>query len=248
MAYQTILVVDDEPHIVEVVRDYLEQAGFRVLIARDGQTALTMIRRERPDLIVLDLMLPGQMTGLDVCRGVRQEPDLADVPIVMLTAHVEESGQPVGVQAGLELGIDDYVTKPFSPRELVACVQAVLGRHGRPGSISSIVRVGELVMNLTARSVTVGGRPVPLTPTEFDLLAVLVRHPGCSFTRAQLISRVYDAAYAGYERAIDLHIEHLRQKIEPDPREPRYVLTACSGGYQLGEIENVRIEASSIDL
>jgi two-component system alkaline phosphatase synthesis response regulator PhoP len=245
MAYQTILVLDDEPHIVEVVRDYLEQAGFRVLSARDGQTALALVRREHPDLIVLDLMLPGRMDGLDVCRSVRQGPDLADVPIVMLTAHVEELGQPVGVQAGLELRIDDYVTKPFSPRELVACVQAVLSRHGRPGSISSIVRVGELVMNLTARSVTVGGRPVPLTPTEFDLLAVLVRHPGRSFTRAQLISRVYDAAYAGYDRAIDLHIEHLRQKIEPDPHEPRYVLTACSGGYQLGEIENVRIEASS---
>jgi len=248
MAYQTILIVDGEPHILEVVRDYLEQAGFRVLTARDGQTALTMARHERPDLIVLDSMLPGEMDGLDVCRSVRREPDLADAPIVMLTAHVEESGQPIGVQTGWELGIDDYVTQPFSPRELVACVQAALSRGERPGSISSIVRVGELVVNLTAHSVTVGGRPVPLTPTEFDLLAVMARNPGRSFTRAQLISRVYDAAYAGYERAIDLHVEHLRQKIEPDPHEPRYVLTARSGGYQLGEIEDVRIEDSSIDL
>lgn len=247
MADQTILVVDDEPHIVEVVRDYLEQAGFRVLTAHDGQTALVLVRRERPDLIVLDLMLPGEMDGLDVCRGVRREPDLADVPIVILTAHVEESGQPVGVLAGLEPGVDDYVAKPFSPRELVACVQAASSRHGRPGSPSSVVRVGELVVNLTARSVTVGERPVPLTPTEFDLLAVLARHPGRPFTRAQLISRVYDAAYAGYERAVDVHVEHLRQKIEPDPHEPRYVLTARSDGYQLGEVETVRIEDGSIE-
>ncbi len=229
MAFQTILVVDDESHIVEVVHDYLKQAGYRVLTARDGQTALTLARHEHPDLIVLDLMLPGGPDGLDVCRHLRQDPALADVPIIMLTARTEETDRIVG----LELGADDYVTKPFSPREVVARVRAVLRRTRGHGPPPSIVRVGELAVDLTGRSVTVCGRPVSLTPTEFDLLAVLARNPGRPFTRAQLMDLVYDVAYAGYDRAIDSHIKNLRRKIEPDPREPRYILTVYGVGYKL---------------
>jgi two-component system alkaline phosphatase synthesis response regulator PhoP len=215
MAFQTILVVDDEPHIVEVVQDYLKQAGFRVLTARDGQTALTLARHEHPDLVVLDLMLPGGLDGLDVCR-----------------ARTEETDRLIG----LELGADDYITKPFSPREVVARVRAVLRRAKKDGPPPGIVRVGELTVDLAKRCVTVGGQIVSLTPTEFDLLAVLARNPGRPFTRAQLMDMVYDVAYAGYDRAVDSHIKNLRRKIEPDPREPRYVLTVYGVGYKLAEI------------
>jgi len=233
MAFQTILVVDDEPQIVEVVQDYLKQAGFRVLTARDGQTALTLARHDRPDLIVLDLMLPGGMDGLDVCRCLRQDPALADVPIIMLTARTEETDRLIG----LELGADDYVTKPFSPRELVARVRAVMRRARHEGLPSGIIHVGELAIDLQNRSVTIGGQPVSLTSTEFDLLAILARSPGRSFTRAQLIDLVYNVAYDGFDRAVDSHIKNLRHKIEPDPRQPRYVLTVYGVGYKLGEAE-----------
>jgi two-component system alkaline phosphatase synthesis response regulator PhoP len=233
MACQTILIVDDEPHIIEVVHDYLKRGGYRVLTACDGQTALTLARHERPDLIVLDLMLPGGMDGLDVCRCLRQDPALADVPIIMLTARTEETDRLIG----LELGADDYVTKPFSPREVVARVRAVLRRTRPDGSPASIIRVGELAVDLTNRSVTVGGQPVSLTSTEFDLLAVLARSPGRPFTRAQLIDLVYNVAYDGFDRAIDSHIKNLRRKIEPDPGQPRYVLTVYGVGYKLGEVE-----------
>jgi two-component system alkaline phosphatase synthesis response regulator PhoP len=237
MAFQTILVVDDEPHIIEVVRDYLKQAGYRVLTAGDGQTALTLARHERPDLVVLDLMLPGGLDGLDVCRRLRQEPAIADVPIIMLTARVEETDKLIG----LELGADDYVTKPFSPRELVARVRAVLRRARDHGPPPGIVRVGELAVDLTKRSVTIGGQPASLTPTEFDLLAVMARNPGRPFTRAQLMDLVYDVAYAGYDRAIDSHIKNLRRKIEPDPRQPRYVLTVYGVGYKFCEKQDAKI-------
>jgi two-component system alkaline phosphatase synthesis response regulator PhoP len=231
MAYQTILVVDDEPHIIEVVRDYLKQADYRVLTARDGHTALTIARHEHPDLVVLDLMLPGGIDGLDVCRSLRQDPALADVPIIMLTARIEETDRLIG----LELGADDYVTKPFSPREVVARVRAVLRRtRGSEVQPSSVIHVGELAIDLAHRSVTVGGESVSLTPTEFDLLAVMARSPGRPFTRAQLMDLVYDVAYAGYDRAVDSHIKNLRRKIEPDPHEPRYVLTVYGVGYKFG--------------
>lgn len=233
MAYQTILVVDDEPQIIEVVQDYLKQAGYRVLAARDGQTALTLARHERPDLVVLDLMLPGGIDGLEVCRRLRRDPVLADVPIIMLTARIAETDRLIG----LELGADDYVTKPFSPREVVARVRAVLRRARGQAESSGIVRVGELAVDLANRSVTVAGEPVSLTPTEFDLLAVLARNPGRPFTRAQLLDLVYDVAYAGYDRAIDSHVKNLRRKIEPDPREPCYVLTVYGVGYKLGEVD-----------
>jgi two-component system alkaline phosphatase synthesis response regulator PhoP len=232
MAFQTILVVDDEPQIVEVVQDYLKQAGYRVLTARDGQTALTLARHERPDLVVLDLMLPGGVDGLDVCRGLRQDPLLGDVPIIMLTARTEETDRLIG----LELGADDYVTKPFSPREVVARVRAVLRRTRGDVQRSSVIRVGELTVDLTNRSVTVAGQLVLLTPTEFDLLVVLARNPGRPFTRAQLMDLVYDVAYAGYDRAIDSHVKNLRRKIEPDHREPRYILTVYGVGYKMGEM------------
>jgi len=231
MTFQTILVVDDEPHIVEVVQDYLKQAGYRVLTARDGQTALTLARHEHPGLVLLDLMLPGGLDGLDVCRRLRQDPSLTDVPIIMLTARIEETDRLIG----LELGADDYITKPFSPREVVARVRAVLRRAKRDGPPAGIVRVGELAVDLVSRSVTVAGQPISLTPTEFDLLAVLARNPGRPFTRAQLMDLVYDVAYAGYDRAIDSHVKNLRRKIEPDPREPRYVLTVYGVGYKLAE-------------
>ena len=230
MAYQTILVVDDEPQIIEVVQDYLKQAGYRVLAARDGQTALTLARHERPDLVVLDLMLPGGIDGLEVCRRLRRDPVLADVPIIMLTARIAETDRLIG----LELGADDYVTKPFSPREVVARVRAVLRRARGHAESSGIVRVGDLAVDLANRSVTVAGEPVSLTPTEFDLLAILARNPGRPFTRAQLLDLVYDVAYAGYDRAIDSHVKNLRRKIEPDPREPCYVLTVYGVGYKLG--------------
>ena len=231
MAFQTILVVDDEPHIVEVMHDYLKQAGYRVVTARDGQTALTLARHERPDLMVLDLMLPGGLDGLDVCRHMRQDPAMADVSIIMLTARVEETDKLIG----LELGADDYVTKPFSPRELVARVRAVLRRARGHGPPPGIVRVGELAVDLTKRSVTIGGQPISLTPTEFDLLSVMARNPGRPFTRAQLMDLVYDVAYAGYDRAIDSHIKNLRRKIEPDPRQPHYILTVYGVGYKFRE-------------
>jgi two-component system alkaline phosphatase synthesis response regulator PhoP len=231
MAFQTILVVDDEPHIVDIVRDYLKQAGYRVVTANDGQMALTQARHEHPDLIVLDLMLPGGLDGLDVCRCLRQDPGLADVPIIMLTARVEETDRLIG----LELGADDYVPKPFSPRELVARVRAVLRRARDHGPPPGIIHAGELAVDLTKRSVTVGGQPVSLTPTEFDLLAVMARNPGRPFSRAQLMDLVYDVAYTGYDRAIDSHIKNLRGKIEPDPRQPRYILTVYGVGYKFCE-------------
>jgi DNA-binding response OmpR family regulator len=193
---------------------------------------LTLARHERPDLIVLDLMLPGSVDGLDVCRSVRRDPVLADVPIIMLTARTEEVDRLIG----LELGADDYVTKPFSPREVVARVRAVLRRVQRDGPPSGVVRIGALAVDLLNRTVMADGEPVSLTPTEFDLLAVLARHAGWPLTRAQLLDLVYDVAYDGYDRAVDSHIKNLRRKIEPDPREPRYVLTVYGVGYRMADL------------
>jgi len=229
MPTRTILVVEDEPHIVEVVRDYLAQAGFHVLVARDGETALSLTRREHPALIVLDLMLPGGLDGLDVCRQIRRDSSLVETPIIMLTARVELADRLVG----LELGADDYITKPFSPREVVARIKAVLRRVEGHGTGTSPLHVGELSMDLSGRLVTVDGRAVELTPTEFDLLAAMMREPGRVFTRAQLVDGIYDVAYQGYDRAIDSHIKNLRQKIEPDPRKPTYVQTVYGVGYKL---------------
>jgi two-component system alkaline phosphatase synthesis response regulator PhoP len=219
-----ILVVDDEPKIVKQARDYLENSGFRVVAAGDGRTALAAARRERPDLIVLDLNLPG-MDGLEVCRALRRE---SDVPIIMLTARVAEADRLVG----LELGADDYVTKPFSPRELVARVRAVLRRVRGGVHQPGLIRVGDLEIDVHGHRVTRDGDRIRLTRTEFDLLVALAQHPGQAFTREQLLDRLHGVAYDGYDRSVDAHVKNLRQKIEPDPGEPRYVLTVYGVGYR----------------
>ena len=234
----TILVVEDEFKIARLVRDYLEAAGFRVVTAYDGQEALAQFRHERPDLVILDLNLPG-MDGLAVARAIRQAPTSARVsntPIIMLTARVEETDRIVG----LELGADDYVTKPFSPRELVARVRAVLrrapgGEAAREDAASTLIQAGNLVIDPEKRSVNMGGRALELTTTEFDLLYVLARTPGRVFSRMELLDRVQGTAYEGYERTIDVHIKNLRKKLEADPRHPRYILTVYGAGYRFAE-------------
>ena len=224
----TILIVDDEPKIVQLARDYLERAGFGVTSAYDGDAALTVYRAQPPDLIVLDLGLPGH-DGLDITRTVRRE---SDVPIIMLTARSEESDKLVG----LELGADDYMVKPFSPKELVARVRAVLRRaEGRAGPAADILHVGDLTLDVPRLRLTVGERAVELTATEFQLLTALARQPGRIFTRAQLLDAVHGVAFESYERAIDTHIKNLRRKIEPDPRQPRYIQTVYGVGYKLAE-------------
>ncbi len=224
---QTILVVDDEARIVKLVRDYLERAGFEVLTARDGETALHLARREQPDLIVLDLMLPG-MDGLDVCRRLRQE---SSVPIIMLTARVEEVDRIVG----LELGADDYVTKPFSPREVVARVRATLRRASGELGPTTIIRAGDVELDTAALTATVAGQPVNLTPTEFQLLATLARQPGRTFSREQLLEAIHGVTFDGYDRSVDSHIKNLRRAIEPDPHQPRYIQTVYGVGYRFVE-------------
>ncbi|MGD2041657.1 MAG: response regulator transcription factor [Anaerolineae bacterium] len=224
---QTILVVDDEARILKLVRDYLERAGFAVLTARDGETALTLARIEQPDLIVLDLMLPG-VDGLDVCRRLRQE---SDVPIIMLTARVEETDRIVG----LELGADDYITKPFSPRELVARIRATLRRVDGQMGPPSIIRAGEIELDTDSLEVTVAGHPVELTGTEFQFLAALARQPGRIFSREQLLEAVHGVSFDGYDRSVDSHIKNIRRKIEPDPRHPRYIQTVYGIGYRLAD-------------
>ncbi len=224
---QTILVVDDEARIVKLVRDYLERAGFDVLAARDGETALTLVRLERPDLIVLDLMLPG-VDGLDVCRRLRQE---SAVPIIMLTARVEEADRIVG----LELGADDYVTKPFSPRELVARVRAALRRATGQVGPTPLLRASDVELDTASLMATVAGQPVDLTPTEFQLLATLVRQPGRIFSREQLLEAIHGVAYDGFDRSVDSHIKNLRRKIELNPRQPRYIQTVYGVGYRFME-------------
>ena len=224
---ELILVVDDEKEIVKLARDYLERAGFRVLSASEGVTALAAARGQRPDLVVLDLNLPG-MDGLDVCRTLRKE---SDVPIIMLTARVEETDRLIG----LELGADDYITKPFSPRELVARVRAVLRRTGGEARQADILRAADLEINLAGHRVTRGAELVELSRIEFNLLAILAQHPGLTYTRAQLLERIHGYAFEGYDRSIDAHIKNLRRKLEPDPSEPIYVLTVYGVGYKFNE-------------
>jgi DNA-binding response OmpR family regulator len=224
-----ILVVEDESKIARLVRDYLEHAGFEVVVAGDGEVALAEARRARPDLVVLDLGLPGR-DGLDVARGLRRT---SNVPIVMLTARGDETDRIVG----LELGADDYVVKPFSPKELVARVRAVLRRSeaASSGGRSEVLRVADVEVDLPRMRVTVGGRPVELTPTEFQLLAAMVREPGRVFTRGQLLDAVHGVAFESYERAVDAHVKNLRKKIEPIPGHPRYLLTVHGVGYRFAD-------------
>ena len=224
-----ILVVDDEPKIVQLVRDYLERAGFHVLTAPNGKTALTLAHSERPDLVILDLGLP-EMDGLDVTRSLRKG---SNVPILMLTARSEESDKLVG----LELGADDYITKPFSPKELVAHVRVVFRRmenYSQPDT--EVIHAGDLTLDIPRMRVTALGREVEeLTPTEFELLVALARHPGRVFTRAQLLDVVHGVAFKSYERAIDAHIKNIRHKIEPVPGEPRLILTVYGVGYRFAD-------------
>jgi DNA-binding response OmpR family regulator len=225
---KTILVVDDEPKIVQLVRDYLERAGFRVLTALNGKSALALAHSERPDLIILDLGLP-EMDGLDVTRILRKD---SNVPILMLTARSEETDKLVG----LELGADDYITKPFSPKELVARVRVVFRRMENYRQDTEVFRAGDLTLDIARMRVTAEGRNVDeLTPTEFELLAAMARHPGRVFTRAQLLDVVHGVAFESYERAIDAHIKNIRHKIEPVPGEPRYILTVYGVGYRFAD-------------
>ena len=224
-----VLVVDDEPKIVQVVRDYLQRAGYGVRVAHDGKSALAVARSEKPDMIILDLGLP-EMDGLDVTRELRR---FSNAPLIMLTARSEETDKLIG----LELGADDYVTKPFSPKELVARVRALFRRiESHSDGDSEIVRAADLTLDVPRLRVTASGREVDdLTPTEFELLAAMARHPGRVFTRAQLLDLVHGVAFESYERAIDAHIKNIRRKIERNPREPAYVLTVYGVGYRFND-------------
>jgi two-component system alkaline phosphatase synthesis response regulator PhoP len=223
----TILVVDDEPQLVKVLRGYLEQGGFRVVTAGDGPMALAQYKHEKPDLVLLDLNLPG-MDGIEVARRLRT---LSNVPIIMVTARVDETDRLIG----LELGADDYVTKPFSAREVVARVRAVLRRAEAAPVSPDVIRAADIVIDLTRHAVTRGGEPVNLTPTEFNLLAAMAREPGRAFTRLQLLEAAQGGTFEGYERTLDAHIKNLRAKLERDPKKPEYLITVFGVGYKFNE-------------
>ena len=219
-----ILVVDDKPELRTLLKSYLSQEGFEVVTAGDGQEALYVARREKPDLIILDLMMP-EMGGYDFMRAYSRE---ADTPVIILTARLDENEKVLG----LELGADDYVTKPFSPRELTARVRAVLRRLDKQSSGQEMLRSGEIQLDRAGRSTLVGGQPVDLTPSEFELLATLMATPGRVFSRLELLDRLQGTAYEGYERTIDVHIRNLRAKIEPDASNPQYIETIYGAGYR----------------
>ena len=228
MEKSSVLVVDDDAKIADLLRLYLERAGYRVLVAYDGLDALTVARQGRPDIILLDLMLP-LMDGRDICRILRAE---SDVPIIMLTARTTDEDK----LAGLEIGADDYVTKPFNPREVVTRVRTVLRRaaNGRSQARPE-TRIAGLVVDRRAHEVRLNDEPVELTPTEFRLLDTLAEQPGRAFTRLELLDQVYDSDYEGYDRTVDVHVRNLRRKIEPDPRNPTYIKTIFGVGYKLAE-------------
>ena len=227
---QTILVVDDEKKLREMARLYLEREGYRVVEAANGRDALFAARIEKPDLVLLDLMMP-EMGGFDFIRNFTRE---SDAPIIVLTARVEESDKVVG----LELGADDYVTKPFGVQELVARVRAVLRRAGQQRRQPEILRSAEISLDRAGRTVTVSGKPVSLTPSEFDLLETFMLSPGRAFSRLDLLESVSGDAYEGYERSIDVHIRNLRTKVEPEPSKPRYIQTVYGMGYRFAAEAN----------
>ena len=223
-AAKRILVVDDEAQIVKVLRAYLEKAGYQVTTALDGSAAVAEFRRVRPDFVILDLNLPG-MDGLDVCRALRRE---SDVPVMMLTARVEETDRLIG----LELGADDYVVKPFSPREVVARVKTIFRHASAQPLKSECIQAGQLEINVTAHSVHRAGTPIDLTRTEFDILVALASEPRRVFSRMQIMEKAMGESFEGYERTIDAHIKNLRNKLEPDPKKPVYVHTVFGVGYK----------------
>jgi two-component system, OmpR family, alkaline phosphatase synthesis response regulator PhoP len=220
----TILVVDDKASVRTVVRDYLTEEGFRVVTAENGRMALYVARHEKPDLILLDIMMP-EMGGYDFLRAYRKE---GNTPVILLTARLEESDKVLG----LELGADDYVTKPFGIRELVARIRAVLRRAGGEAAHPAVLRAGDLRLDLEARTLHVDGRPVRLTPSEFELLAALMAAPGRAFSRLELLERLQGIAIEGVEHTVNTHIHNLRAKIEPDPSHPRYVEAVFGVGYR----------------
>jgi len=228
MVKQRILVVDDDREVVRLMKAYLEQAGYEVLVAFDGESALHALRREEPNLVLLDLMLPDR-DGLDITRFIRSDASLARIPIIMLTARVDVTDRIVG----LEVGADDYIVKPYDPREVVARVRARL----RDQNLSQyqILEVGALQLDTRRREVTVGGRPVDLTPTEFQLLVVLMNQAGYVLTRSELIRKGLGADYEGIDRTLDSHMRNLRQKIEQDPKNPVHIQTVYGVGYRLDE-------------
>ncbi len=219
-----IFVVDDEPQIVKVLKAYLENAGFQVVTASEGKAALLIFQHEKPDFMILDLNLPG-MDGLDICRAVRHE---SNIPILMLTARVEEADRLIG----LELGADDYVVKPFSPREVVARVRTIFRRTDAEPTQSDIIQVGDLLIDLEQHTVNLAGRGIDLTPTEFEILVTLAKQPKRVFSRLQIMEQAQGDAYEGYERTIDAHIKNLRVKLEPNPRKPIYIQTVFGLGYK----------------
>jgi DNA-binding response OmpR family regulator len=219
-----ILVVDDKLEIRNLLKSYMTQEGFEVVCANDGKEALFAARQSKPDLIILDLMMP-EMSGYDFIRSYSRE---ADTPIIVLTARLEESDKV----SGLELGADDFVTKPFSPRELAARVRAVLRRIEKQNAPSQILRLGEITLDRSGRIVTVGERFIDLTPSEFEILATLMAAPGRAFSRLELLDRLQGTAYEGYERTIDVHIRNLRLKIETDSSQPKYIETVYGTGYR----------------
>lgn len=221
---EKILLVDDESKITRTLQLYLEQAGYKTASINDGALALPAFRHEQPDLVILDILLP-HMDGWEICRQIRRE---SVVPIIMLTAQGEETDRIVG----LELGADDYIAKPFSPREVVARVRAVFRRtQGQPLPPRAL-QAADVSLDIEKHTVVVGGRSVDLTPIEFDLLVTLLQHPGQVFSRLQLLENAQGAAYEGYERAIDQHIKNLRAKLGDDARDPRYILTVYGLGYK----------------
>ncbi len=222
-----VLVVDDEPRIAEICRDYLERAGFKVTIASNGADALALARQKQPDLVVLDLGLP-KMDGLDVTRALRK---YSNVPIIMLTARVDESDKLIG----LELGADDYLTKPFSPRELVARVRAVFRRTDIGPERGDVIRAADVTLDVPRMQAKIGKRTIDLTSTEFELLAMMMRQPGRVFTRGQLLDAIRGEQVESFDRAIDAHVKNLRRKLEPDPHSPRYVLTMYGVGYKFAD-------------
>ncbi len=227
---KNILVVDDEPQIVRVLQAYLEKEGYRVLTAADGRAALSTFDIEKPDFIILDLNLP-KVDGLDVCRQIRKE---SNVPILMLTARIEEIDKLIG----LELGADDYVAKPFSPREVVARVKTIFRRSAPAAPAQEIIKSGKLLIDLEKHTVQVAEKTIELTPTEFDILVTLARNPKRVFSRLQIMEQAQGYSFEGYERTIDAHIKNLRLKLEPNPKEPTYIQTVFGVGYKFDVSEN----------